>query len=94
MEKVGTVFKDLPGPWTAGVALPGGDFPVDGVAELVERLQQAAPFLASRDALRLVRAYGTEAFEVKLGLRMQAEQIVALDEWMLRQRGGASAAAE
>lgn len=137
MEKVGTGFKDLPGPWTAGVALPGGDFPVDGVADLVERLQTAAPFLTPRDALRLVRAYGTEAFEVigpaksmadmghdfgaglterevrwlmahefarraedivwrrsKLGLRMQADQIVALDEWMLRQRGGASAAAE
>lgn len=137
LEKVGTVFDDVPGPWTAGVALPGGDFPVDGVADLVERLQTAAPFLSVRDALRLVRAYGTEAFEVigtaktaadmghdfgagltvrevrwlmvqefarraddivwrrsKLGLRMQAEQIAALDDWMIRQRGGASAAAE
>ncbi|MFD1195108.1 glycerol-3-phosphate dehydrogenase [Seohaeicola saemankumensis] len=64
MDKVGTVFDGLPGPWTAGVALPGGDFPVDGFDALVARLQQAAPFLAPRQARRLVRAYGTDAFDV------------------------------
>jgi glycerol-3-phosphate dehydrogenase len=62
LEKVGTVFPGLPGDWTAGVPLPGGDFPVDGVADLVARLRKQAPFLSDPWALRLVRAYGTEAF--------------------------------
>ena len=47
--------------WTAGVALPGGDFPVDGVEALIARLQAAHPFLTDRWARRLVRAYGTDA---------------------------------
>ena len=64
MEKVGAEFPGLPGTWTAGVPLPGGDFPVDGVEDLVARLRAAAPFLTAFWARRLVRAYGTEAFEV------------------------------
>ena len=31
MERIAPHFPGLPGPWTAGAALPGGDFPVDGV---------------------------------------------------------------
>ena len=49
------------GNWTAGVALPGGDFPVSGVQPLIEQLQQAYPFLTDRWATRLIRAYGTDA---------------------------------
>mgnify|MGYP001049783718 FL=1 len=47
--------------WTAGVALPGGDFPVDGVPDLIAQLKTRYPFLTARWALRLVRAYGTDA---------------------------------
>ena len=61
MEKVKTVFPELPEPWTAGVALPGGDFAVDGVDALCQELKTAFPFLNDRWALRLVRAYGTDA---------------------------------
>jgi len=111
--------------WTRRVPLPGGDMPVDGAAPLADRLRAAHPFLTDRWALRLVRAYGTEAETLlsgaataadmgrdfgatlterevrwlmerewaraaadvvwrrsKLGLRMSAEQIEALDEWM------------
>ncbi|UWQ22076.1 glycerol-3-phosphate dehydrogenase [Jannaschia sp. W003] len=49
------------GDWTAGAPLPGGDFPVDGVDALVAGLRRDHPFLDARWALRLVRAYGTEA---------------------------------
>jgi glycerol-3-phosphate dehydrogenase len=31
------------GTWTAGVALPGGDFPVDGVEALIARLRRRIP---------------------------------------------------
>lgn len=48
-------------PWTAGVALPGGDFPVDGFAREVAKLKEAYGFLTDRWATRLVRAYGTDA---------------------------------
>ena len=130
LAKIIDNFPEANGEWTAGVALPGGDFPVDGVPGLVEDLKSTHPFLDDRWALRLVRAYGSEASHVlgdagsvdalgvdfgaslteaevrwlmthefariaddvvwrrsKLGLRMTAEQIVRLDDWM-RDNGG------
>jgi glycerol-3-phosphate dehydrogenase len=117
------------GDWTAGVALPGGDFPVDGVTRLVAGLRERYPFLTDFWARRLVRAYGTEATRVlgaagseadlgrdfgatlterevdwlmtrehartaedvvwrrsKLGLRMTAGEIAALDGFMAGRR--------
>ena len=125
LEKIALFFPGTPGAWTAGVAMPGGDFPVDGFEGLVEDLVQDYPFLEARQARRLVRAYGTEAWRVlgdvateaglgkafgsgltetevrwlmdrefartaedvvwrrsKLGLRMNADEIAALDAWM------------
>ncbi|MQY41700.1 glycerol-3-phosphate dehydrogenase [Epibacterium sp. SM1969] len=61
LEEIATVLEDPGKPWTAGVALPGGDFPVDGVADLIADLRQSYPFLDDRWAKRLVRAYGTDA---------------------------------
>ncbi|MEM9973364.1 MAG: glycerol-3-phosphate dehydrogenase [Pseudomonadota bacterium] len=61
LEKIVPFFPGTPGPWTAGVALPGGDFPVDGFSDLVAELNAAYPFLTAPWARRLARAYGTEA---------------------------------
>ena len=61
VEKVAAHLDVEKGPWTEGVPLPGGDFPVKGVSRLVEELRAAHPFLTERWARRLVRAYGTEA---------------------------------
>ncbi len=47
--------------WTGTAALPGGDFPVDGYAALVDDLRASWPFLAPRHAARLARQYGTRA---------------------------------
>jgi len=112
-------------PWTAGAPLPGGDFPVDGVGALIDRLQAEFAFLDARTARRMVRAYGTDAHDIlagardmadlgrdfgaglferevrwlmdrefartardvvwrrsKLGLRMNADEIAALESWM------------
>ncbi len=139
--KLAKFFPGLGGGWTAGVPLPGGDFPVTGAADLVAALLKAHPFLGERWAKRLVRAYGAEAAELlagaaspadlgrafgatlserevrwlmerewarraedvvwrrsKLGLRLTAEEIAALDDWMraqaaLRETGGASSPA-
>ncbi len=64
LEKIETVLPTDKAKWTAGVPLPGGDFPVDGVDRLVGDLQGRFPFLTDNWARRLVRAYGTDAFDV------------------------------
>ncbi len=61
VDKIAGALPETSGPWTAGVPLPGGDFPVDGVDALVAELSASYPFLDPRTARRLVRAYGTEA---------------------------------
>jgi glycerol-3-phosphate dehydrogenase len=60
-------------PWTAGVALPGGDFPVTGAADLTEALRADYPFLTSAWAARLARLYGTEARTWLDGARTAAD---------------------
>jgi glycerol-3-phosphate dehydrogenase len=113
------------GDWTAGVPMPGGDFKVAERDSIVNGLRRDFPFLTDRWALRLVRAYGTEARLIlgtartaadlgrdfgatlteaelrwlhkrewartaedvvwrrsKLGLRLQPEQVEAIDAWM------------
>jgi glycerol-3-phosphate dehydrogenase len=135
MQKIAEHFENLPGPWTAGVALPGGDFPVDGVQALIDDLARDYPFLTPFWARRLIRAYGTEARAVlgdttsaqdlgedfgatltarevewlmdrefarraedvvwrrnKLGLRMKAPEVAALDAWMRARQSARSAA--
>jgi len=64
LEKVAPFFPNLGKPWTSGIALPGGDFPVDGVPALITRMRTSYPFLSARWATRLVKAYGLDAFEV------------------------------
>ena len=64
LDKIKPFFPRTPGPWTAGVALPGGDFSVDGVEALIARLRTDYLFLSDFRARRLIRAYGTEAWQV------------------------------
>jgi glycerol-3-phosphate dehydrogenase len=64
LEKIEQFFPNTGQPWTAGVALPGGDFPVDGVDALTQKLANAYAFLNARWATRLVKAYGLDAFDV------------------------------
>ncbi|CAM3270805.1 homodimeric glycerol 3-phosphate dehydrogenase (quinone) [Paracoccus aminovorans] len=73
LEKLAPFFPQAGQPWTAGVALPGGDFPVDGAPELIARLRAGFPFLTARLAQRLVRTYGTEAFLMLDGAQSLAD---------------------
>jgi glycerol-3-phosphate dehydrogenase len=61
MAKLGAVFDGLKGDWTAGVPLPGGDFAVDGVAQLIASFRAAQSWADADTAKRIVQAYGTEA---------------------------------
>ncbi|MBF9045962.1 glycerol-3-phosphate dehydrogenase [Rhodobacterales bacterium LSUCC0031] len=124
-DKLAPHFPQAGGHWTAGVALPGGDFPVDGAGRLIADLRARYPFLTAAWASRLIRAYGTEAALIlgnaqsatdlgqdfgatlcaaelrwlmhheyartaedvvwrrsKLGLRLTADQIAAIDAYM------------
>jgi glycerol-3-phosphate dehydrogenase len=69
LEKLAPVFPQASGKWTARVAMPGGDFPYDGVAALTAALKADHGFLTDYWAGRLIRAYGTEAATVLAGAR-------------------------
>ena len=64
MAKLAPLFPGLGGDWTARVPLPGGDFPVDGVAALTARLRATYPWLTTDHAARLIRHYGTDSFAI------------------------------
>ncbi len=64
MEKIAPFFPGMPGKWTAGVAMPGGDFAVGEVQALIDGLRADYPFLDAFWARRLIRAYGTEARDI------------------------------
>jgi len=68
LEAIGRFFPNATGEWTAGAALPGGDFPVDGVPALIADLRQRHGFLTDTWARRLVRAYGTQARQMLDGI--------------------------
>ena len=57
LEKLAPFVPGLPGPWTARVPLPGGDF--DDFDALLAELRAAHPWLPEPLARRLARAYGT-----------------------------------
>ena len=73
LDRIAEVFPNQPGPWTKGVALPGGDFPVDGFEDQVARLKSAHPYLSDRWAHRMVRAYGTDAADILRGAQTAAD---------------------
>jgi len=64
LEKIGGALSVDKGPWTAGVALPGGYFPHDGAPALADGLRRDYPFLSEYWARRLIRAYGTQARDI------------------------------
>ena len=72
--------------------MPGGDFPVDGVAALTRALTARYPFLTPYWAGRMIRAYGTEAQAVlgdaqnpgDLGTDFGATLTEAEVKWLMR----------
>lgn len=64
LSRLAPFFPLTGGAWTASVALAGGDFPVDGVPALLDRIRARYPFLSHRVALRLLRTHGTQTFDM------------------------------
>ncbi|EKE45506.1 aerobic glycerol-3-phosphate dehydrogenase [Oceaniovalibus guishaninsula JLT2003] len=86
-------YPAMTGDWTAGVALPGGDFEVQGGYDrLVGELKAAHPFLEDAHTRRLVRAYGTDAARIcegavrpeDLGRRFMPLLTEAEVRWLMR----------
>ena len=74
MTKIAQQLGNRNGAWTADAPLPGGDFPADQIDSQLDSLQTAYPFLDRPWALRLIRAYGTEATKI-LGDARGAEDL-------------------
>ena len=64
LDKIEPFFDAVKPHWTAGEPLPGGDFPVTGVQDLIDKLQADYPFLDPKWAQRLIRGYGTDAWAI------------------------------
>jgi glycerol-3-phosphate dehydrogenase len=73
LEKLQPFFAQTTGPWTARVALPGGNFAHDGVPALTASLKARFGFLTDYWAARLIRAYGAEAAAVLGDARKPAD---------------------
>ncbi|MDP4034547.1 MAG: glycerol-3-phosphate dehydrogenase [Pseudorhodobacter sp.] len=73
LAKLAPFFPQATGAWTARVALPGGNFPHDGVAALTAKLRADYPFLTDYWAARMIRAYGTEAATILATARTAAD---------------------
>ena len=85
LDKISPYFTHMKGDWTAGVSLPGGDFPVDGQQDLIRKLRDKYAFLTDVWAQRLVRAYGTETDS----MLQNAKEVTELGQhfgWNLYQR--------
>ncbi|MFV0336219.1 MAG: glycerol-3-phosphate dehydrogenase [Tropicimonas sp.] len=74
LDKIAAHVPGGSGKWTAGAPLPGGDFPVGGADALITRARADYPFLDAFSAKRMVRAYGTDLWEM-LGEATAAEDL-------------------
>ena len=99
LDRLGSVLDIPDRRWTAGVPLPGGDFPVDGAPALAAQLRRDHPFLDDATARRLVRGYGTDARRIlgaarapgDLGRHFGAGLTEAEVRWLMRHEFARSA---
>ncbi|KFE33927.1 glycerol-3-phosphate dehydrogenase [Thioclava atlantica] len=64
LDKLRPHLPGMAGPWTKEAHLPGGDFPVEQVQAKIAQLGREYPFLSAKWAERMIRHYGTEAWEI------------------------------
>ena len=59
LEDLAPFLPEMAKPWTAGVALPGGDLPNGDFAAFLKSVRSRWPFLDAANAARMAHAYGT-----------------------------------
>jgi len=91
VNRLASHFPQMSGIWTAHAPLPGGDFPHNGVPDLINTLKKTYPFLDTAWAQRLARSYGTEATQVlgqartidELGMRFTGTLTATEVKWLI-----------
>jgi glycerol-3-phosphate dehydrogenase len=73
LAKIGQALPGVSGDWTAGVALPGGDFDIAARDGMTRDLQTRLPFLDGFTARRLIRSYGTDVVHMMEGVRSEED---------------------
>ncbi len=73
LKKLQGYFPSMGGNWTEKEILPGGDFHPSAFNEQVEKLQKVCSCLDGRHATRLIRYYGTKAFDIVSGVKIKSD---------------------
>ena len=74
LAKIRVFLPGIADGWTEGVPLPGGNFEVASAQQLMADLCRDYPFLTEHWAKRLIRAYGTDAWNL-LGEAEEAQHL-------------------
>ncbi len=61
LAELADYFPDMGPNWTKIAPMPGGDFAVNDVSKLIERIENKYTFIEGDQAARLIKAYGTQA---------------------------------
>ncbi|MBT4889369.1 MAG: glycerol-3-phosphate dehydrogenase [Rhodospirillales bacterium] len=64
IEKIEAILGPKKPVWTKGSYLPGGDFPVGTIDNLVKDIRKKFPFLDQSHAMRLATLYGTITYDI------------------------------
>ncbi|OWX99375.1 glycerol-3-phosphate dehydrogenase [Thioclava sp. F1Mire-8] len=64
LAKLRPHLPGMGGPWTKDARLPGGDFAPEEVEAKIAKLSQDYPFVDRKWAERMIRHYGTEAWDI------------------------------
>ncbi|MFK7901481.1 MAG: glycerol-3-phosphate dehydrogenase [Nitratireductor sp.] len=64
LSKIENVLGAQKAAWTKGSTLPGGEFEVSGFSDLLSKVRTKNSFLSTSQSERLVRSYGSKAFEI------------------------------
>lgn len=73
LAKLGSHFPAMGKPWTAGAALPGGDFAPGEFDSRCAALQRSYSFFPPRVVRRMFRAYGSKVEDIFNGARFAAD---------------------
>ncbi|MGH6701926.1 MAG: glycerol-3-phosphate dehydrogenase C-terminal domain-containing protein, partial [Bradyrhizobium sp.] len=70
LDKLKPYFRNMPGTWTAGAALPGGDIAAADFDSFAAGLRRDYPALPADAVDHYARLYGTRAYQLLDGARM------------------------
>ena len=73
LEKIADAIGTKGAPWTKGSVLPGGEFGVGGLADLMTKAAGQYSFLQPAQVERYVRSYGLKLFEILTNAKVASD---------------------